>query len=81
MANCPHTAKSGSDWTDAELHAYNIIVDIPSLPLTTTFPLWKTALRLAVTLPSPLVRGSELVGASMVRSGVWGSYFAVENGA
>ncbi|KAN0133232.1 hypothetical protein V8E53_008956 [Lactarius tabidus] len=27
MANCPRTAKSGSDWTDAELHAYNIIVE------------------------------------------------------
>jgi hypothetical protein len=51
----------------------------PSLPLTTTFPLWKTALRLAVTLPSPLsfpfngtYRSSELVGASIVRSGIWG---------
>jgi hypothetical protein len=43
---------------------------IPSLPLTTTFPLWKTALRPEVTQPSPL-GSSELAGASMVRSGVW----------
>jgi hypothetical protein len=42
----------------------------PSLPLTTTFPLWKTALRPEVTQPSPL-GSSELAGASMVRSGVW----------
>jgi hypothetical protein len=27
---------------------------IPSLPLTTTFPLWKTTLRPEVTLPSPV---------------------------
>jgi hypothetical protein len=27
MANVPRTPKSGSDWTDAELHAYNIIVE------------------------------------------------------
>jgi hypothetical protein len=51
---------------------------IPSLPLTTTFPLWKTTLRPEVTLPSPTklslqwdLGSSELVGASMVRSGVW----------
>jgi hypothetical protein len=50
----------------------------PSLPLTTTFPLWKTTLRPEVTLPTPLsfpfngtYRSSELVGASMVRSGIW----------
>jgi hypothetical protein len=44
--------------------------NIPSLPLTTTFPLWKTTLRPEVTLPSPQ-GSSELVGASMVQSGVW----------
>jgi hypothetical protein len=54
-------------------------LSIPSLPLTTTFPLWKTALRLEVTLPSPTklslqwdLGSSELVGASIVRSGIWG---------
>jgi tetratricopeptide (TPR) repeat protein len=33
---------------------YELVGDIPSLPLTTTFPLWKTTLRPEVTLPSPV---------------------------
>jgi hypothetical protein len=52
--------------------------DIPSLPLTTTFPIRKTALRPEVTLPSPTklslqwdLGSSELVGASRVQCGVW----------
>jgi hypothetical protein len=48
----------------------NCIYVHPSLPLTTTFPLWKTALRPEVTQPSP-PGSSELAGASMVQSGVW----------
>jgi hypothetical protein len=51
--------------------APKVTLVIPSLLLTTTFPLWKTALRHEVTQPSPLVWGSELARASMVQSGIW----------